>query len=117
MQNPYDTENRTEWFDPNALNPKTGTLGWVVSSQSGGSATVLWTVNGTTLHPARLRLFAKFLKNTVIRGSYGIFWASDVWNDLQFLVVGPNFYSSQTITSSSPNVSTINLSTMFPPGV
>lgn len=117
MQNPYDTEDRTEWFDPTARNPVDNTLGAVVSSRTGGVRNGI--VDPDWHAPAPRIGFAYspgFLKNTVIRSSYGIFWASDVWNDLQFLVVGPDFYSSQTITSTTVDQSSINLSNMFPPG-
>jgi len=116
MQKPYDTENRTEWFDPTAINPTTNTPGTVVESPSGGVRNGIVDPNWWDFSPRFGFAYSpKFLKNTVIRSSYGVFWASDVWNDLQFLVVGPYFYSSQTITSD-PVHPTINLSNMFPPG-
>ena len=117
MQNPYDTEDRTEWFDPTAINPVDGTRGAVVSSRSGGVRNGIVDPEWHEFAPRFGFAYSpKFLKNTVVRSSYGIFWASDVWNDLQFLVVGPNFYSSQTVTSTSSVQSSINLSQMFPPG-
>ena len=40
-----------------------------------------------------------FAKNTVVRGGFGIYYATDNWNELQFEVMGPPFYQSQTLTS------------------
>jgi hypothetical protein len=113
-QEPYDTQNRTEWFDPRALNPATDTLGYVVNSQSGAVRNGVVDPDWHDFAPRFGFAYSpKFLKNTVVRSSYGIFWASDVWNQLQFLVEGPPFYSSQTITSN-PVTPTIDMSQMFP---
>jgi hypothetical protein len=117
MQNPYDTEDRTEWFDPTAINPVDGTPGAVVSSRSGGVRNGIVDPEWHEFAPRFGFAYSPgFMKNTVVRSSYGIFWASDVWNDLQFLVVGPNFYSSQTVTTTSNTESSIHLSDMFPQG-
>jgi hypothetical protein len=51
----------------------------------------------------------------VFRGSYGIFYATDNWNELQFLVIGPDFFSSQTL-NSDPTSPTLSLRQLFPSG-
>ena len=86
----------------------------MVSSRSGGVRNGIVDPEWHEFAPRFGFAYSGLPKNTVIRSSYGIFWASDVWNDLQFLVVGPNFYSSQTVTTTSNTESSINLSNMFP---
>ena len=54
-----------------------------------------------------------FAKNTVIRGGFGIYYATDNWNELQFEVMGPPFYQSQTLTSD-PTKPTLQMSDMLP---
>ena len=54
-----------------------------------------------------------FAKNTVIRGGFGIYYATDNWNELQFEVMGPPFYQSQTLTSD-PTKPTLLMSDMLP---
>ncbi|MBO0799006.1 MAG: TonB-dependent receptor, partial [Blastocatellia bacterium] len=39
----------------------------------------------------------KFLRDTVIRGGAGIYYATDNWNEEQFKVMGPPLFQSQTI--------------------
>lgn len=55
----------------------------------------------------------EFLKNTVIRGGFGIYYATDNWNELQFEVNGPPFYQSQTLTSD-PTKPTLMMSNLLP---
>jgi outer membrane receptor protein involved in Fe transport len=54
-----------------------------------------------------------FLKNTVIRGGAGIYYATDNFNEEQFKVQGPPFYQSQTI-NSNPTTPTLFMSQMLP---
>lgn len=54
-----------------------------------------------------------FLKNTVIRGGAGIFYATDNFNEEQFKVIGPPFYQSQTL-NSDPTKPTFLMSQMLP---
>ncbi|MES1261669.1 MAG: carboxypeptidase regulatory-like domain-containing protein [Acidobacteriota bacterium] len=53
------------------------------------------------------------LRNTVIRGGAGIFYATDNWNELQFEVIGPPFYQSQTL-NSDPTKPTLMMSNLLP---
>jgi hypothetical protein len=54
-----------------------------------------------------------FARNTVVRGGFGIYYATDNWNELQFEVMGPPFYQSQTLTSD-PTKPTLRMSDMLP---
>jgi hypothetical protein len=53
------------------------------------------------------------LKNTVVRGGAGIYYATDNWNELQFEVIGPPFYQSQTL-NSDPTKPTLLMKDMLP---
>jgi hypothetical protein len=54
-----------------------------------------------------------FLKNTVIRGGAGIYYATDNYNEEQFKVQGAPFYQSQTI-NSNPTNPTLFMNQMLP---
>lgn len=54
-----------------------------------------------------------FLKNTVIRGGAGIYFATDNFNEEQFKVIGPPFYQSQTL-QSDPTKPTLFMDQMMP---
>lgn len=54
-----------------------------------------------------------FAKNTVVRGGIGIYYATDNLNELQFEVMGPPFYQSQTLTSD-PTKPTLLMADMLP---
>lgn len=54
-----------------------------------------------------------FLKNTVIRGGAGIYYATDNYNEEQFKVQGAPFYQSQTI-NSNPTTPTLFMNQMLP---
>jgi hypothetical protein len=54
-----------------------------------------------------------FLKNTVVRGGAGIYYATDNWNELQFEVIGPPFYQSQTL-NSDPVKPTLFMNNLLP---
>ena len=105
-QMPYDTQNRSRWFDPILGHPVTSLNGAVRN----GIVDPDW-------HGAAPRVgyaySPRFLKNTVIRSSYGIFFATDYWNELQFLVLGPAFYGSQTVQNTTP-LPTLSLENQFP---
>src|SRR5579884_2027988 len=49
--------------------------------------------------------------NTVVRAGGGIYYATDNANELQFEIAGAPFYSSQTLTATTP---TLSLSSLFP---
>ncbi len=105
-QTPYDTENRTEWFDP--------AIAQVVTSQSGGVRNGIVDPNWHNIAPrVGLAYSPRYLKNTVFRSSFGIFYATDNWNELQFLVIGPPYFNVQNIYSD-PVRPTISLEHLFP---
>lgn len=54
-----------------------------------------------------------FAKNTVVRASGGIFYATDYFNILQILVYGPAFYTTQSLYSD-PSTPTLSLTNLFP---
>jgi len=55
-----------------------------------------------------------FLNNTVLRGGFGIYYATDNLNELQFSIVGSPFYQVQTI-NSDPTHPTLSMENMLPP--
>ena len=56
----------------------------------------------------------KFLKNTVIRTSFGIFYASEEWNEFgSFAGFGPDFIVDQSLVSN-PTTPTLSLGNLFP---
>jgi Carboxypeptidase regulatory-like domain/TonB dependent receptor/TonB-dependent Receptor Plug Domain len=59
----------------------------------------------------RVGLAYQVNKNTVLRAGGGIYYSTDNANELQFEIVGAPFYSSQTISATTP---TISLSNLFP---
>ena len=105
-QTPYDTEDRTGWFDP--------AVGQWVSSRTGGVRNGILDPEWHNFAPrVGFAYSPKFLPNTVIRSAYGIFYATDAWNELQFEVVGPAFYAVQNIQNTLPTP-TYTLENMFP---
>ncbi|HZO98803.1 MAG TPA: TonB-dependent receptor [Terriglobia bacterium] len=106
-QTPYDIENRTQWFDP--------AIGTTVNSFRGGVRNGIVDPDWNNFAPrVGFAYTPSFSRNTVIRGSFGIFYATDNWNELQFLVIGPDFFVSRTL-NSDPTRPTINLADLFPP--
>jgi len=106
-QTPYDTENRTQWFDPS--------VGHTVNSYSGGVRNGIIDPDWNNFAPRfGFAYTPSFSKNTVVRGSFGIFYATDNWNELQFLVIGPDYYVSRKL-ESDPSTPTLSLSGLFPP--
>lgn len=105
---PHDLANRTQWFDPAVARP--------VTSKSGGVRNGVVDPDWNDFGPrVGLSYSPHFLKDTVFRGSFGVFYATDNWNELQFLVIGPDFFSSQTL-NSDPKTPTISLANVFPLG-
>jgi len=107
-QTPYDIENRTQWFDPAVRRPVTSPSGGVRN----GIVDPVWNNFAPRVGFA---YSPKFLKNTVFRSSFGVFYATDNWNELQFLVIGPAFYGSQTV-NSDPVKPLLHLTDLFPSG-
>jgi hypothetical protein len=54
-----------------------------------------------------------FAPNTVLRGGWGIYYATDSLNEEQFKIVGSPFYQSQTL-NSNPTTPTISMENMLP---
>ena len=54
-----------------------------------------------------------FTRNTVVRGGFGIYYATDNFNEEQFKVIGPPFYQSQTL-NSNPVKPTLFMSDLLP---
>jgi len=54
-----------------------------------------------------------FFKNTVIRSSFGIFYATGNWNEFGFAAFGPDFIINQSLTSN-PQTPTVSLNSAFP---
>jgi len=107
-QTPWDRSNKTGWFDP--------TTQLVEYSRSGAVRNGI--VDPTWRNWAPRIGFAyspTWSKNTVVRGAYGIFYATDNWNELQFEVVLPAYYSTQTL-NSDPTKPTLSMSQLFPVG-
>jgi hypothetical protein len=105
-QTPFDVENRTQWFDP--------AIGAPVTSLSGGVRNGIVDPDWKGFGPrVGFAYNPGFAKDTVVRGSFGIFPATDSWNTLQLLVLGPAFYSTQTIYSDTTSP-TISLANVFP---
>jgi len=105
-QTPFDTSSKTGWFDPSTQQ--------VEYSRSGAVRNGI--VDPTWRNWAPRVGFSYspgFNKNTVIRGAGGIFYATDNWNELQFLVIQPDYYSSQTV-NSDPTKPTLPMSSLFP---
>jgi len=55
-----------------------------------------------------------FLKNTVIRSSFGIFYGTGNWNEFGFAAFGPDFIVNQNMTLSDPKTPSLSLKNMFP---
>jgi hypothetical protein len=107
-QTPYDTQDRSQWFDP--------ILGKSITSASGGVRNGIVDPDWNNFAPRIGFAYSpKFLPNTVIRSAYGIFYGTDNWNELQMLVYGPAFYVAETLYSSVTKP-TLTLENLFPAG-
>ncbi|MGA2072803.1 MAG: carboxypeptidase regulatory-like domain-containing protein [Terriglobia bacterium] len=107
-QTPWDRSNKTGWFDPSTQ--------IVEYSRSGAVRNGI--VDPTWRNWAPRIGFAyspSWAKNTVVRGAYGVFYATDNWNELQFEVVLPAYYTTQTL-NSDPKTPTLSMSQLFPVG-
>jgi len=62
----------------------------------------------------RIGIAYRPLEKTVVRAGFGIYYATDNYNEEQFKVIGPPFFQSQTITSN-PNRPTLFMENMLPP--
>lgn len=106
-QTPYDTSSKTQWFDP--------AVGEPVTSRSGGVRNGIVDPDWNNVAPRVGFAYSPgFSRNTVVRGAYGVFYATDNFNELQFLVIGPAYYTSQTVYSN-PTTPTLLLQDLFPP--
>ena len=107
-QTPWDRSSKTGWFDPSRQQVEYSRTGAVRNG----------IVDPTWRNWAPRVGFAYspgFAKNTVVRGAFGIFYATDNWNELQFLVIQPDFYTTQTL-NSAPTKPTLSMSSLFPVG-
>ncbi len=103
---PWDVFNHTEWF-----NPAVGQIQYSALKQVRNGV-----INPDWDNIAPRLGFAwspSFLKNTVIRAAGGMFYATDNWNELQFMVIAPLYYGSQTLTSN-PVTPSLSLQNLFP---
>ncbi|MGH7869684.1 MAG: carboxypeptidase regulatory-like domain-containing protein, partial [Candidatus Dormibacteraceae bacterium] len=104
---PWDKYNRTEWFNPAVGQIQYSDLGQVRNGIVKPDYNNLAPRLGFAYSPA-------FSRNTVIRAAAGIFYSTDNWNELQFMVNAPRYYSTQSLTSS-PTTPTLTLENLFPP--
>ena len=110
QQTPYDTSSKTAYFDPDP------SVEQVVYSRDGAVRNGIVDPDYNNFAPrVGFAWNPSFLTNTVIRGGAGTFYASDNWNELQFLVYAPDFASTQTLTSNpNPAVPGYSFSDLFP---
>ena len=107
-QTPFDTSSKTGWFDP--------TTQQVEYSRSGAVRNGIVDPDWNNVAPrVGFSYSPGFARNTVVRGAFGIFYATDNWNELQFLVIQPDFYTTQTL-NSDPKKPTLSLENLFPAG-
>jgi hypothetical protein len=107
-QTPFDTSSKTGWFDPSTQQ--------VEYSRSGAVRNGIVDPDWNNVAPrVGFAYSPSFAKNTVVRGAYGVFYATDNWNELQFLVIQPDFFKTQTL-NSAPKKPTLSLEHLFPAG-
>ncbi|MGH9396052.1 MAG: TonB-dependent receptor domain-containing protein, partial [Terriglobia bacterium] len=104
---PYDKYNRTAWFNPATQQVEYSDLHQVRNGIINPDYRNVSPRFGFAYSPG-------FVKNTVLRGAFGSFYATDNWNELQFLVNVPRYYSTQSLTSN-PVAPTLSLENVFPP--
>lgn len=107
-QVPWDRSSKTGWFDPSTQEVEYSRTGAVRN----GIVDPTWRNWAPRVGFAYSPTWAK---NTVVRGAFGIFYATDNWNELQFEVVLPAFYTTQTL-NSNPTSPTLSMSSLFPIG-
>ena len=107
-QTPWDRSSKTGWFDPSTQ--------LVEYSRSGAVRNGIVDPDWNNFAPrVGFAYSPSFLHNTVMRGAFGVFYATDNWNELQFEVVLPAYYLSQTL-NSNPTSPTLAMSSLFPVG-
>jgi len=107
-QTPWDRSNKTAWFDPSTRIVEYSRTGAVRN----GIVDPCWRNWAPRVGFA---YSPSFTKNTVVRGAYGVFYATDNWNELQFEVIAPEYYTTQTL-NSDPKTPTLSMSQLFPVG-
>jgi hypothetical protein len=107
-QTPWDRSSKTGWFDPSTQ--------LVEYSRTGAVRNGIVDPDWNNFAPrVGFAYSPSFLHNTVVRGAYGVFYATDNWNELQFEVILPAYYLSQTL-NSNPKTPTLPMSSLFPVG-
>ncbi len=106
QQTPWDVFNRTEWFNPAIAQVQYSDLHQVRNGIFNPDYDNVGPRLGLAWSPG-------FIKDTVIRAAGGVFYGTEMWNTLQFEVVAPRYYSSQTLTSNPTNP-TLSLENLFP---
>ena len=105
-QTPFDTSSKTGWFDPSTQQ--------VEYSRSGAVRNGIVDPDWNNFAPrVGFAYSPSFSKNTAIRGSFGTFYATDNWNELQFEVIQPAYYSTQTL-NGNPLKPSITPESLFP---
>jgi len=107
-QTPFDTSSKTGWFDPSTQLVEYSRTGAVRN----GIVDPCWRNWGPRFGFA---YSPSWLKNTVVRSAFGVFYSTDNWNELQFEVILPAYYTTQTLYSN-PTTPTLSMSSLFPVG-
>ncbi len=103
---PWDKYNRTEWFNP--------AIGQIQYSDLHQVRNGIVKPDYDNLAPRLGFAYSPgFSRNTVIRAAGGVFYSTDNWNELQFMVIAPRYFSSQSLTSN-PTTPTLSLENLFP---
>jgi hypothetical protein len=103
---PYDIHNRTSFVNPITGQVEYSDLGQVRNGIVSPDYDNVAPRFGFAYSPG-------FAKRTTLRGAFGSFYATDNWNELQFLDYAPRYYATQSLTSN-PVTPSLFLSTLFP---
>ena len=102
-QPPWDIHNRTEWFSR--------VVGDLQYSDLNQVRNGIVSPDHRNLSPrVEFAYTPGFLHNTVVRSALGVFFATDNWNTMQFMVNAPRYYAAETLTSTSTTTTSLFLS-------